>query len=116
MVFAAIWLLVLLRGVYEPPPPKTRNQNKDIETKAGTETRTDQTLRKVEPLKKITAKEYRERGDKEFEIKKGDLRVYIIKEDGHIVVLGGKKGAQDEDIRKFRSIKERYLNSKKTTL
>lgn len=50
---------------------------------------------------------------KEFEIKKGDIRVYIIKEQGHIVVLGGKKSAQDEDIKQFRSIKNRYLNSKK---
>jgi putative component of toxin-antitoxin plasmid stabilization module len=49
---------------------------------------------------------------KEFEIKKGDLRVYVIKEQGHIVVLGGKKGSQDEDIKQFRSIKSRYLNSK----
>ena len=49
---------------------------------------------------------------KEFEIKKGDLRVYVIKEDGHIVILGGKKGAQDEDIKKFRLIKDRYLSSK----
>lgn len=50
---------------------------------------------------------------KEFEIKKGDLRVYVIKEQGHIVVLGGKKGSQDEDIKQFRSIKKRYLESKK---
>ena len=50
---------------------------------------------------------------KEFEIKKGDLRVYVIKEDGHIVVLGGKKGDQDEDIKQLRSIKRRYLDSKK---
>ena len=50
---------------------------------------------------------------KEFEIKKGDLRVYVIKEDGHIVVLGGKKGDQDEDIKQLRSIKRRYVDSKK---
>jgi putative component of toxin-antitoxin plasmid stabilization module len=50
---------------------------------------------------------------KEFEIKKGDLRIYVIKEQGHIVVLGGKKSTQDEDITKFRSIKRRYLESKK---
>jgi putative component of toxin-antitoxin plasmid stabilization module len=49
---------------------------------------------------------------KEFEIKKGDLRVYVIKEQGHIVVLGGKKSTQVEDIKQFRSIKSRYLNSK----
>jgi putative component of toxin-antitoxin plasmid stabilization module len=50
---------------------------------------------------------------KEFEIKKGDLRVYLIKEQGHIVILGGKKGLQNEDVKQFRSIKQRYLESKK---
>jgi putative component of toxin-antitoxin plasmid stabilization module len=50
---------------------------------------------------------------KEFEIKKGDLRVYLIKEQGHIVILGGKKGSQNEDVKQFRSIKQRYLESKK---
>lgn len=50
---------------------------------------------------------------KEFEIKKGDLRVYLIKGEGHIVIIGGKKGSQHEDIRQFRSIKQRYLESKK---
>jgi len=49
---------------------------------------------------------------KEFEIKKGDLRIYVIKEQGHIVVFGGKKNTQDEDIKLFRSIKRRYLESK----
>jgi len=50
---------------------------------------------------------------KEFEIKTGDLRVYLIKEDGHIVILGGKKNTQREDIGQFRAIKHRYLKSKK---
>lgn len=50
---------------------------------------------------------------KEFEIKKGDIRIYVIKDDGHIVVLAGKKGSQDEDIKLFRSIKKRYMDSKK---
>lgn len=50
---------------------------------------------------------------KEFEIKKGDLRVYLIKEEEHILILGGKKNSQAKDIRKFRSIKERYLASKR---
>lgn len=61
-------------------------------------------FRDITPLKKSV---------KEFEIKKGDLRIYVIKEHGHIVVLGGKKSTQDEDITKFRSIKRRYLDSKK---
>jgi putative component of toxin-antitoxin plasmid stabilization module len=50
---------------------------------------------------------------KEFEIKRGDLRVYLIKEDAHIVIVSGKKSRQQEDIRQFRSIKKRYLDSKK---
>jgi putative component of toxin-antitoxin plasmid stabilization module len=50
---------------------------------------------------------------KEFEIKKGDLRFYVIKEDGHVVVLAGKKSTQHDDINQFRSIKRRYLESKK---
>jgi putative component of toxin-antitoxin plasmid stabilization module len=49
---------------------------------------------------------------KEFEIKKGDLRIYVIKEEGHIVVLGGKKNRQEKDFRLFRSLKKQYLNSK----
>jgi serine/threonine protein kinase len=74
MVFAAIWLLVLLRGptktpgpiveppgnppgaIVEPPPGK-----EDAEKKNKTKT--------VEPPKKLTAKEYRELGDNEFQIK-----------------------------------------------
>src|SRR4051812_42788988 len=29
---------------------------------------------------------------KEFEIKTPDLRIYLIKEEGHVIILGGKKG------------------------
>jgi putative component of toxin-antitoxin plasmid stabilization module len=50
---------------------------------------------------------------KEFEIKTKDLRVYIIKEQGHIIVFGGRKSTQREDIRRFRSIKRQYLDNKK---
>lgn len=50
---------------------------------------------------------------KEFEIKTPDLRIYLIKEAAHIVILGGKKNTQGGDIKKFRSIKQRYLQSKK---
>lgn len=49
---------------------------------------------------------------KEYEFKKGDLRFYVIKEDGHIVIIGGKKSTQKEDLNQFRSIKKRYLESK----
>jgi putative component of toxin-antitoxin plasmid stabilization module len=50
---------------------------------------------------------------KEFEIKTGDLRIYLIKEDEHIVILGGKKNTQPDDIKRFRSIKKRYIQSKR---
>lgn len=53
---------------------------------------------------------------KEYEFKKGDLRVYAIKDvAGHIVILGGKKNSQKRDIKSFRSIKQRYLRSKEHT-
>lgn len=52
----------------------------------------------------------------EYEFKKGDLRVYAIKDvAGHIVILGGKKNSQKRDIKSFRSIKQRYLRSKEHT-
>jgi putative component of toxin-antitoxin plasmid stabilization module len=50
---------------------------------------------------------------KEFEVKTNDLRIYLIKEEGHIIILGGKKNTQKGDISHFRSVKRRYLQSKK---
>jgi putative component of toxin-antitoxin plasmid stabilization module len=75
----------------------------------------------VANLKRLPEKKFRDitpakETVKEFEIKKGDLRIYLIKEDGHIVIIGGKKNTQHEDIRQFRSIKKRYLDSKKSIL
>ncbi|MEJ0055764.1 MAG: helix-turn-helix transcriptional regulator [Bacteroidota bacterium] len=72
----------------------------------------------VANLKRLPREKFRDitaakQAVKEFEIKKNDLRVYAIKEDGHIIVLGGRKSDQDEDIKRFRSIKQRYLDSKK---
>ena len=63
-----------------------------------------------EKFKDITA-----RNDtiKEFELKKGDLRIYLIKEEGHILILGGKKSSQHGDIKHFRSVNRRYIESKK---
>lgn len=74
-------------------------------------------MNQVANLKRLPREKFRDitpRKDpvKEFEIKKGDLRVYIIKEDNHLVVLAGKKSTQGEDIKQFRAIKKRYLNSK----
>jgi hypothetical protein len=50
----------------------------------------------------------------EYEIKTKDLRVYIFKEPttGNVIVIGGKKSTQKEDIRNFRNIKQLYINSK----
>ncbi len=50
---------------------------------------------------------------KEYEFKAGDLRVYAIKrENGKIIILGGYKNSQKEDLVKFRSIKRRFLAEK----
>jgi putative component of toxin-antitoxin plasmid stabilization module len=49
---------------------------------------------------------------KEYEIKTKDLRVYFIKDElGNLVLIGGKKNSQPEDIKRFRAIKKAYLNS-----
>lgn len=49
---------------------------------------------------------------KEYEIKTKDLRVYYIKDgSGNLVIIGGKKNSQPEDIKRFRAIKKAYLNS-----
>ena len=48
---------------------------------------------------------------KEYEFKEGNLRVYSIKKfGGKIIILGGYKNRQKKDLRKFRSLKEQYLN------
>ncbi len=50
---------------------------------------------------------------KEYEFRTKHLRVYAIKKkNGKIIVLGGYKNRQPKDLRKFRSIKKRYLNAK----
>jgi putative component of toxin-antitoxin plasmid stabilization module len=52
---------------------------------------------------------------KEYEIKTADLRVYMfhLKEFGRIVVLGGIKGTQASDFKRFRNLKKAYLHSLK---
>ena len=51
----------------------------------------------------------------EYEIKTKDLRVYLFKDvkTGHIIVWGGRKSTQTQDIKKFRNLKKAYLLSKK---
>ena len=52
--------------------------------------------------------------NKEYEIKTCNLRVYLFhdKKTGRIIVCGGKKGTQKEDIKHFRKIKKEYFNQK----
>jgi hypothetical protein len=50
----------------------------------------------------------------EYEAKTKDLRVYFFKEPdtGRIIVIGGLKSTQREDLRQFRNIKRQYLQLK----
>lgn len=49
---------------------------------------------------------------KEYEFKCQDLRVYAIKiANGKMILLGGYKNNQSEDISGFRSLKKEYLHS-----
>ncbi len=75
-------------------------------------------MNQVANLKRLPREKFRDitpRNDaiKEFELKKGDLRIYLIKEEGHILILGGKKSSQLGDIKHFRFLKKRYIESKK---
>ena len=48
---------------------------------------------------------------KEYEFKSKHLRIYAIKKpNGKIIVLGGLKTTQKADFRRFRSLKNQYLN------
>jgi hypothetical protein len=49
---------------------------------------------------------------KEYEFKSKHLRVYAIKAPGgKIIILGGYKNRQKKDLKKFRSIKVKYLET-----
>lgn len=49
---------------------------------------------------------------KEYEFKSKHLRVYAIKKrNGKIIVLAGFKTTQKADFKRFRSLKEQYLNT-----
>ena len=51
---------------------------------------------------------------KEYEVKAGDLRVFLIKiPNGKLIILGGYKNQQKSDFKKFRSLKQQYLQSEK---
>ena len=57
-----------------------------------------------------------ENGVREFEFKSKHLRVYgITKKNGKIVITGGTKANQPNDVTKFHRIKDLYLASLKKT-
>lgn len=62
-------------------------------------------------FKDITLKNDR---NKEYEIKTHNLRVYLFhdRENGRVIVSGGKKTSQKSDIKRFRNIKKDYFNQK----
>ncbi|WP_224994326.1 hypothetical protein [Cesiribacter sp. SM1] len=68
------------------------------------------------PMPKTKCRDLTPKNDpvKEYELKTKHLRVYLIHEEhkGRIVVLAGKKGTQTKDIKRFRKLKEAYLNSR----
>ena len=50
---------------------------------------------------------------KDYEIKKDAIRVYLFKDEiGNIVVFGGSKNNQKEDIARLRRLKEEYIKKK----
>lgn len=51
---------------------------------------------------------------KEYEIKTRNLRVYLFHEEntGRVIVSGGKKTDQPNDIKRFRRIKKEYFKQK----
>lgn len=51
---------------------------------------------------------------KDYEIKTKNLRLYFFKDEiGQIIVFGGTKDSQDEDIKRMRAIKVEYLKRKR---
>ncbi len=68
--------------------------------------------RKSMPAKKFKDITPSQETVKEYEIKTKNLRVYLIKrKGGKVVILGGYKNNQKNDLRKFRSLKKQYLQS-----
>lgn len=50
---------------------------------------------------------------KDYEIKKDAIRIYLFKDDkGNIVVFGGSKNNQKEDIARLRRLKEEYIKNR----
>lgn len=76
-------------------------------------------MEEVANLRSLPKKKFRElkgaKGNtKEYEFKSEHLRVYAIKQPNcKLIVMCGYKNTQDEDIIKFRSLKNRYIFSQK---
>lgn len=50
---------------------------------------------------------------KEYEVKTKDLRIYLFRDrNGAIVVSGGKKSTQKQDITRFKNLANEYINSR----
>jgi len=45
---------------------------------------------------------------KDYELKKGDNRIYMFMDSGYVVVFAGTKNKQDQDIARLRRIKTEY--------
>lgn len=71
---------------------------------------------KTLPQEKFKELKYSKSDDKEYEIKTKHLRVYLFHQEytGKIIVIGGKKTTQDQDIAHFREIKKKYLEALNT--
>ena len=53
----------------------------------------------------------------EWEIRKGSIRIYFIKDSrGHIIISGGKKNSQPSDIKTFQNIHKRFLQPDSTVI
>ena len=72
---------------------------------ANMETLSEKQFRDITPKKELI---------KEYEFKTHNLRVYAIHEagTGKIVITGGFKNTQENNINHFRQIKKQYLNSR----
>ncbi len=43
-----------------------------------------------------------------YEVKSSHLRLYLFQDKAHIIVIGGKKGDQEDDLEKLKSIIKEY--------
>jgi hypothetical protein len=66
------------------------------------------------PKEKFRELKARSKSDliKDYEIKKGEIRVYLFSYSGYIVVFSGTKNKQREDIARLRRIKKEYKEFK----